>query len=448
VTISTALRDATRSVSETDRSIAAAVDAGVAMQTVDDVEYAGQYLEIHGVRLLNFGGCSYLGLAQHAELKAGAIDAVERFGTQFSFSRVYLESPLYPLVEGALGEMTGGHVLVTPTTTLGHIAALPVLIQPGDAVLIDRFAHASLHTAAALLRSSDVQIARHSRVDLLDEAIGQLVATHPHVWYLCDGLYSMRGDFAPIAALERLRTKYPQLRLYIDDAHSTSWYGLHGRGYALDSIRDRTNVVVALSLNKAFSAGGGALVFPTDEDKMNVRRCGGPLLFSGPVQPALLGAALASARLHLAPSFATLQAQLFERIDRAHSLARTLGLRFASQDRSPIFFLHCGPESASFALAKAMHDQGFYVCVSVFPAVPHNQSGLRFTVSLHNTLADIDRLVPAMAKEVRRLGIASALAVPEPNGEGGHTGHDEASHARDERSAQDDSVARRGVGAG
>src|SRR5262245_45744049 len=123
------------------------------MQSVDDAPYGGRHVEISGRRLLNFGSCSYLGLEQRPELKEGAIRAVERFGTQFSYSRAYLELPLYRQLEEALTEMTGGHVLVAPSTTLGHIAALPVLTEAGDAVIIDQFAHASLHTATALLRS-------------------------------------------------------------------------------------------------------------------------------------------------------------------------------------------------------------------------------------------------------------------------------------------------------
>lgn len=414
-----AIRAPAQTASTTDQSISEAASAGVAMQTVDDVEYGGRQIEVDGSKLLNFGGCSYLGLEQRRELKRGAIEAVERFGTQFSFSRVYLQSPLYPQLENALGRMTGGHVLVAASTTLAHISALPVLVQPGDAVLIDRFAHASLHTAAGLLHSIPVHPVRHSRIDLLEEAIARLTKMHRHVWYVLDGLYSMAGDFAPLAEIAALRDKYPQLRLYIDDAHSTSWFGQNGRGYAIETLTDRTGVVVALSLNKAFSAGGGALVFATDEDRMRVRRGGGPMLFSGPLQPPLLGAALASAELHLGPEFSSLQRCLIDRIERAHALASQLGLKFASEDHTPIFFIRIGAESDAIALAKAMQEQGLYVCVSVFPAVARSHAGVRFTISSHNTPADIERLMGALAREMKRLGISTA-----PDGHSVATRHD------------------------
>jgi 7-keto-8-aminopelargonate synthetase-like enzyme len=399
-------------VMSADESVAAAVQAGLIMQAVDDVEYDGRHVQIHGKKLLNFGCCSYLALEHRAELKEGAVRAVERFGTQFSFSRAYLELPLYAQLENTLATMTGGHVLVAPTTTLAHIAALPVLVEEGDTVVVDQFAHASLHTATALLRSIPVHPLRHSRIDLLEEKIARLSKTHRRVWLVMDGLYSMLGDFAPLDEIAPLLEKYPALHLYVDDAHSTSWYGKNGRGYALDRLPDRSRVVVALGFAKAFAVGGAALVFGADADRLRVRRCGGPMLFSGPLQPPLLGACLASAELHMKPEFAALQQALADRIARVIGLAKELDVPLANTDPTPIFFIRCGATNSTFALAQALRDRGMYVSISVFPAVPQNQSGIRFTLSLHNTTADIDSLMEALSTETKRLGIALAVEAP------------------------------------
>lgn len=388
-----------------DGSVRHAAEAGVIMQTADSSDYSGRHVELEGDTLLNFGGCSYLGLELRPELKQGAIDAIHRYGTQFSFSRAYLESPLYRELEALLDEMTGGHVLVTPSTTLGHIASLPVLIEPGDAVLIDQYAHASVQTAAALLKGTPVEIVRHNRMDLLEQKLARLARDHTRVWYLLDGLYSMLGDFAPVEQLAALMSRYPKLHLYVDDAHSTSWMGEHGRGLALGGGLDRERLVVALSLNKAFSAAGGALVFPNAELRGKVRRCGGPMIFSGPVQPPMLGAAVASARLHLDGGFAALQGALTRRIHLAIELAHQERIALASEAESPIFFVRCGPSETAFRLVQNMRARGFYLCPSVFPAVPQNQAGARFTVSLHNSEQDLRALMAALGEEVRAAGL-------------------------------------------
>ena len=390
-----------------EKTVTDAVQAGLAMQTADDVQYTGRHVHVSGRRLRNFGSCSYLGLEQREELKCGAIDAIQRFGTQFAYSRAYLQVPLYEQLEEALTSMTGGHVLVAPTTTLAHIAALPVLVGDEDAVIIDQFAHASLHLATSLLRSIPVESLRHSRMDLLEQAIERLAKTHRRVWYVLDGLYSMLGDFCPIEQIAALLAKYPQFHAYIDDAHSTSWTGERGRGYALERLPDRSRVVVALTLAKAFCAGGAVLVFSSDEDRRRVRYCGGPMMFSGPVQPALLGAALASAKLHLRPEFVDLQRGLASRVDHAHARAGALGVSFAAKDRTPIALVRCGRSSTTFALAQSLIQEGFYACVSVFPAVPLGQAGVRITFSMENTIEDIDDMLEVLSRESSRLAVAA-----------------------------------------
>jgi 7-keto-8-aminopelargonate synthetase-like enzyme len=382
-----------------DASVKEAVKAGVFMKTADDVPFRGRHVSIDGRELLNFAACSYLDLEQRAELRNGAIEAIRRYGTQFPFPRAHVQCPLYAELESALSEMTGGHALVAASTTLAHIAAIPVLTEPGDAVVVDQFAHASLHTATALLRGIPVEPLRHSRVDELSAKITRLSRDHRRVWYIADGLYSMLGDLAPFEALAQLLELHPQLHLYIDDAHSTSWAGRHGRGNALERLPDRSRVVTALSLNKAFAAGGGALVFSNPDDCARVRRVGGPMLFSGPLQPAQLGAAVASARLHLRPEHAGLQAELGERVAQALEHAREHGVALATADATPIFFVRCGASSKTYALASSLREEGIFVAVSAFPAVPQNQSGIRFTISRHNTPEDIRKLMGALVAE-------------------------------------------------
>ena len=109
----------------------------------------------------------------------------------------------------------------------------------------------------------------------------------------------MHGDLAPLAGCGSWLSRHERLSLYIDDAHGVSWAGTHGRGTVLGDGPLPPRTVMVASLAKAFSAGGAVLVFPDAETARLVRTCGSTLIFSGPLQPALLGAAIASARVHL-----------------------------------------------------------------------------------------------------------------------------------------------------
>src|ERR1700690_187706 len=98
---------------------------GIAYCTTEDYELNGRIIHVNGAELLSFGSCSYLGLELDPRLKAGAIDAIQRYGTQFSSSRAYLSVTPYTEMEDKLRKMFGQPVILAPTTTLGHMSNIP-----------------------------------------------------------------------------------------------------------------------------------------------------------------------------------------------------------------------------------------------------------------------------------------------------------------------------------
>jgi 7-keto-8-aminopelargonate synthetase-like enzyme len=388
-----------RKIESAHRYVAAADQAGVLMKRSQSGN--GRTVVVGNRSLFNFGSCSYLGLEHRPELREAAHRAIDDFGTQFSFSRAYLECSLYAELEAELERMTERHVLVSASTTLGHMAALPTLIKDKDVVVIDQFAHASLHQALQLLPKVPLEILRHNQMDQLEARLEQTAAHGGNLWYVADGLYSMLGDFAPYEQLRELLARYAHLRLYIDDAHATSCLGKHGRGSAVDHFRGDERVVVVLSLNKAFSAAGAALLLEGENAKTKIRRCGGPMLFSGPIQPPMLGAAVGSVRLHLSGAFPAIQAELHERVEHAARAITRTGMSVVAHERSPIFQAQCDSPRVVFAAHHLLHMRGYYCSVCVFPAVPMNRPGLRFTVSRHNTLEDIDAFIATLDQSIR-----------------------------------------------
>jgi 7-keto-8-aminopelargonate synthetase-like enzyme len=371
----------------------------------------GPKCTIRGKALSNFGSCSYMALEAHPALRAGAAAALEQYGTQFHFSRAYLESPLYGELEDALDVITGRPTLVGASTTLVHLSALPVLVKDDDVVLIDQFAHASLHMATELLKGTVVERVRHNRMDFLEDKIKQHTRAGQAIWYVCDGVYSMLGDYAPFDALNQLLDRYPQLHVYIDDAHAVSWTGKHGRGVALTHLGHSERVVVALSLNKAFSGAGGALALPNEALRRRLRICGGTMVFSGPIQPPMLGAAVASAKLHLEPGFETMQAELHERIKTARAAIARHRVPVATEDWTPICMVQFDSAERARRAVGDLIARGYYACYSAFPAVPIDRPSLRFTLSRHNDLAEVARFVETLAEVVAPRAERPALAL-------------------------------------
>jgi 7-keto-8-aminopelargonate synthetase-like enzyme len=379
------------------------VDAGVIRVHATDEMLEGEAITVDGRRLLNFGSCSYLGLNTDQRLKQGAIEAVERFGPLFSSSTAYASVSLYADLKERFEQIFDAHIVLPPTTTLGHLAALPVLINADDPVFVDVNAHASVHLAADVLRGRGTAVVElaHNDLDALEAAINQAETGGTcAIWYLADSIYSMYGDIAPVRAIADLMDRYPSLHVYFDDAHGFSWSGLHGRGFILDQIPFHPRMVIAVGMAKSFGSGGAALAFADPDFASRVLLTGGPLTFSGPIHNAELGAAVASADIHLSSEHVELQTRLLAQIAFVDDLLRRSRLPVMDFGPTPIWFLRLGRHDQAVEMARRLMDDGFYVNPSAFPAVPRGFAGIRFTHTLHHSEDQIESLVSAIARHL------------------------------------------------
>jgi 7-keto-8-aminopelargonate synthetase-like enzyme len=139
------------------------------------------------------------------------------------------------------------------------------------------------------------------------------------------------------------------------------------------------------------------LTFPNLELRRRVFALGAPLIFSGPVQPPMLGAILASARLHLTDAVAPRRARLNHLIDLFNSLAADRELPVVSPSATPIRCVGVGVPTLAYRVAELLRDAGFFVDVATFPAVPATRSGIRISLTAHHTDQDVANLVETFA---------------------------------------------------
>ncbi|MFI5219170.1 MAG: aminotransferase class I/II-fold pyridoxal phosphate-dependent enzyme [Bacteroidia bacterium] len=376
-------------------------DLGIAHLTTEDYELDGRHIMIRGKSLVNFSSCSYLGLELDQRLKSAAIDAVQRFGTQFSCSRGYVSLGLYNDIENLLSRIFHNHpVILAPTTSLGHMSNIPVLVGDHDAVIMDIQVHSSVQNAVELLKSRNIHIEmiRHNNMEMLEGRIKKLSSTHKKIWYMADGVYSMFGDFLPIHELKDLLDTYDNFHLYVDDAHGMSWMGKNGSGYVLSQIEFHPKLYLVTGLAKSFGTCGGVLIFPDEESKRLVRNLGRTLLFSGPIQPPVLGASIASAKIHLSKEIYSLQNQLQDKIKFFNASAKLYELPLLSDSSTPIRFIAVSKPEAGYAMVVKLMKAGYYVNLSVFPTVSYNNTGIRIPLTLHHAYEDIDGLLKKVAE--------------------------------------------------
>jgi len=377
-------------------------DRGLYFSTAEDAYVRGPWVTLGGESHLSFASCGYLGLEQHPALIRAARQWLDRYGTQFASSRGYLSCPGYDELESLLSCIFGGPSLVFQTTTLAHQAVLPALVTERDAVVLDHVVHYSVQRAATLVRATGatVRTVRHERPAAAIDAVTELAATHRQVWYCCDGITSMYGEVADAALLRSILDAADNAWLYIDDAHGMSWAGDNGCGHFLARFGSHPRVIVATSLAKAYGAGGGAVTFGDEQTCERVRLTGGPMVFSGPLQPPLIGAAIASAHVHLSAELPRLQTALADRVTRLRNGLRERGLSVLADNDTPILFVGLGPESLAKDVAARLLQERIYTCISMFPAVKQRHAGIRLAVTSLHRPDDLDRLADRLAAQV------------------------------------------------
>lgn len=390
-----------------------AVDAGLSGVRVGSLG-DGSQVEIEGRARANFGNCCYLGLVNDPRLKEAAKAAIDRFGPLYAASQAYSSVDLYTELEDLIGQMTEAPGLVmAATTTLGHLSCLPIVVSDRDLVILDSQSHASLQLTMQVLSSRQVPVVvvSHNDAGRLESVLAEQADRHRRVWYVADGVYSMFGDLAPTGLISDLMGRYENLHVYLDDAHGFSWTGLRGRGFVLSRLPWDRRLIVAAGLGKSFGSTGAALMFGDPEEAVAVRRLGGPMMFGGPIPPASLGAAVASARIHLSPEIEKLQSRIEEQIDLVATKLAEHRLPVASWAPTPLWFVPVGDVPRVLDIGRRMLDDGFYLNVSAFPAVPHGMGGLRFTNTLANPAEQVVDMIDRLAQHYREVVGESDLVV-------------------------------------
>lgn len=377
-----------------------AKEKGVAKLVLDNTKFDGKNVTHNGKPLISFGSYSYLGLEVDSRLKEAAKVAIDNYGIQYPSSRIYSSLPMYRTLIGLMEQIFGTNIVLTTSLSLGHMGVMPVVVGQNDLVILDQHVHSSVQDAAQRLKSKGIQITivRHNDMVDLEKKIQSFSRKFDKVWYAIDGIYSMFGDVAPIEEIEFLLNKYPKLHVYADDAHGVSSFGKNGSGWILSRIKLHPKMVLSTGMAKAFGTMGGVFAIPDNGLFEKVNNCTGSLIFSGPHPIPIIGASIKSAEIHLSDEIKERQNKLQERVKYCSDLLRQNGIPDISDRETPIFFIAVSRLNAGYNLVRKMIDDGFLTNLASFPAVSESCTGLRFTVTLHHSIQDIEALVQAFKR--------------------------------------------------
>ena len=350
----------------------------------------GIWVERDGRRLLSFSCNDYLNFTQHPAIKQAAVAAVERYGAGSGASRLVTGNhPLYAELETRLAHIKQTEAAVVfGSGYLANAGIIPVFIGAGGLVLLDELAHACLYAGAQLSRGT-VMTFRHNDLAHARELLAAHRAAHDHVLLITDGVFSMDGDLAPVAALNALAEEYDAW-LMTDDAHGLGVVG-GGRG---SSFVGNTHIDVPLqmgTLSKAVGAYGGYLCASAAAIEL-VRNRARTLIYSTGLPPSCVAASIAALDLiEREPAYAALPVQ------KAKAFTGALGLPDA---QSPIVPIIVGEADAALAASQMLADEGFLVAAIRPPTVPASTSRLRFTFTAQHPDDQIERLASIVRERV------------------------------------------------
>jgi 8-amino-7-oxononanoate synthase len=362
---------------------------------------AGPLVRMEGGEKIMLGSNNYLGLTGDPRVIAGARDALDRYGTALTGSRLLNGTlHLHDELEQELADWMGTEAaLVFTTGYQANLGLLSALVHSGDVVVCDSANHASIIDGIGL-SGAELRPFRHNRVDRLEAVLNRLADADCAGLVVVDGVFSMEGDTSPLREVAATCRAHG-LPLMVDEAHGVGVLGERGAGACEAYGVEDAVALRAGTFSKSLASCGG-FVAGSREAIEFLRLEARSFLFTAASVPAALGAALAALRITRSAEGAELRARLAENAAYLRSGLGDLGFDVPPQQAvcTPIVAIRIGDDLAATCLWKALFDAGVYVNVAAYPAVPRNGALLRASVMASHSREQLDAAL-ARFQEVR-----------------------------------------------
>jgi len=391
----------------------------------------GCRVRVDGRPALSFASCDYLGLARHPRLAAAAARAALAAGTSSGSARLLAghDGELAALEQELAADFDAPAALVFSSGYLANLGVVTALAAPGDLIVSDRLGHAST-VDACRLSGATVAVVPHNDLPALEQALAA-APRHRRTLVLVEGVYSMDGDGAPLAAIVA-RAEAVGALVVVDDAHGLGAVGPGGRGAAAAAGVGARVAVQIGNLGKALGSFG-AFVLASAALRELLVQTSRPFVFTCAPPPPVVAAAREAlavrrdepqrterlqqnaARLRTAlrgagVSLHTGEAPAAGARPQALSLeSAAAAVRSGASDpapwpaafASPIVPVPVGDDRRALEASARLLERGLFVPAVRPPTVPEGSARLRLTVTAEHSAAEVDAVAAAVAEVLR-----------------------------------------------
>ena len=355
---------------------------------------------------LDFSSNDYLNLSTHPAIVDRLARAVRREGCGSTGSRLLRgDRALFGAVERRFADFKRSErSLYFSSGYLANISVMTTIAERGDVVFSDERNHASLIDGIRLSAAARV-VFPHNDVGRLSELFDETPAASGHRFVVVESLFSMDGDFAPLAEYAAL-CRSAGASLIVDEAHAVGIYGARGSGLVEASGVGEDVLLSINTAGKALGVSGAFVAGPAWAIDYLIQRAR-PFVFSTAPPPALAEALDAS--LTVIATEPERRERLSTRVHHARNrLARAgLAVRAAGSQIIPIAI---GDNGRAVAAALALQAGGFDVRAIRPPSVPSGTARLRVSVNAGLSDDAIERFAVSVAGALKEVGLCSAAS--------------------------------------
>jgi len=344
---------------------------------------------------------SYLGLGLREELMRAEEEATRRFGVGPGAVR-FISGTYAPHIEleRRLARFHGREAAMLFSSAYATVVGTLVPLITGEAIVIsDELNHNCIINAIRLARPLDKVVYRHLDMGELENALRAAVGRARRVVVVTDGIFSMRGDHAPLDVIMEIARRYDEhfpenVIVVVDDSHGVGAFGRTGRGTEEYTNSPPADVLVA-TLGKALGVNGGYVVSRASVIRY-LRETAPFYIYSNPITPGEAAAALRALEILDSEEGLRLLDRLRALTARFERGLVELGYEVIPGEH-PVVPLMVRDTATTRALVQHLRQNGVLATGLAYPVVPRGDEEIRFQISAEHTEADIDQVLSVLA---------------------------------------------------